>query len=382
MNIHCIFLIIIVLVGCNSRTNKTVSTDFTLETNKVDRPISSMSKDSITVQVKQDKKSRLDPICIDNHYFTLDSIMQYIDSTLEYFVKNSEVSYFYGNDLGRYKTINSKSKISSIEVYYSVAHKMRFTNIPYCRSAIILDTLNLLDSIYVPYFDNNHFGFTIPCEVCNNTSVLGFKDGQLGYFREDECINKKKVRKILDNNFSIAEGKNIVVQNLLNDSTFTIPVYGNLNPNFSWAPDQSKISYMAYYSDEESHHESYGKIFLFDLKNWKNIEIGLGGHPQFLDNNESFFYHQKTSKNSFKYYSLNNYNILNDSITVVYVLPDSLDLSAYGELYEYSTVKIDSLGNNQCYSVILYQGTYEEEIIKSYKLYLSKANKVIKLEEQ
>lgn len=275
---------------------------------------------------------------------------------------------------GRYSTHNflsqiSRSKAPLFKTFVSITQDARLKISPKLDEKFSHDTIQMLDSIMVPFFDKKPFKVYIQHEMEVETQTLCCYNGELRYFKDEQFIDKAKSKAICNGNYTLYEGENLIIRNNSTDSIHIIPAhYQTLNSFISWSNDSNMVAYSIFHYSLKS----YKEVFLFDLKDWQRKFINYGSIPTFINNQDILFYYHHDKDNSFKYSSINMYNILEEKNKTIFILPDSLDLTGYGpDLFEYSVIKEDIFNDKKCLSVKLWKGQHEEEDLKTYNLYFN-----------
>ncbi|MCT4636505.1 MAG: hypothetical protein N4A72_02255 [Bacteroidales bacterium] len=357
-------IIFIVMMSCvNDQQNKTKKSSEPEINTTVETPAS-----------KTESEEKRIPECILN--INTDSLQICLDSTLS-IVNNPSNRCYIVESLENFNIKN----IDACKTYYSVANNSDIIKYPttrYDENYIIIDKLNVLDKVTVPLFNGTPLIVLLPYEVCDERAILCIHNNQYCFARYRDIVDNRDIKAIHNNRYKVFDGNNILILRMSDSSYYAFEKRTcDINQNYSWSEDKRMVTYSVTSDDKEV------EVFLTDLFSWTDTFIDEGDLPQIVDST-NIIYYKSMGKNSFKFKSINYYNITDKKIYELYQMPDSLELTGYGvDQFMYSEIKKDKYSDTDCFSVILHKGKYESDNHKQYKLFfsLSDSASILGLEE-
>ncbi|WP_430811364.1 MULTISPECIES: hypothetical protein [unclassified Carboxylicivirga] len=271
------------------------------------------------------------------------------------------------NQEGRYSTHNFLSKINRrtaplFKTYISVAQNALLKDTPKLDGKFHQDTLQILDSLIVPFFNKRPFKVYIQHEMEVETQTLCCYKGKLRYFKDKQFIDNSKIKTIRGGEYTLYKGENLIIRKNASDSIHILPAdYYPLNSFLSWSNDSSFIIYTDGYT-----------ISMFDIEKWNNSFLAKGKNPKLSSTNDSFIYYYTDSIYSNKTLKIMSYDLASKTQFTVLNLPDSLDAGCWGpDKYHASNIEDDTFNRESCWSVKLYTGDGDAPDTKIYKYYFN-----------
>ncbi|MCT4648426.1 MAG: hypothetical protein N4A74_25795 [Carboxylicivirga sp.] len=350
-----VLFLLLAIISCNNQKsrnteatkNKTIN-DFTIP-----KPDSSKIINQAKTNKIQIGNSKSDTNCSEKYSDSLAYWFEYLDSLHE-------------NLEDRYSTHNFLSKINRrtaplFKTYISVTENALIKNQKLDKKNY-QDTIQILDSITVPFFDKKPFKVYIQHEMEVETQTLCCYKGKLGYFKDEQFIDNAKIISIRGGEYNLYKGDNLIIRNNKSDSIYIIPSnYYPLDSFLCWSSDSSFIIYTDNYT-----------ISKFNIEKWENSFLAKGKNPKLLSTNNSFIYYHTDSIDSNKTIKIISYDLPSKTKSTVLSLPDSLDAGCWGpDWYHTSNIEDDTFNSKSCLSVKLYTGDGDAPDTKIYKYYFN-----------